>query len=195
MLFSSNFIRYVSLGVLLASLLVSGCASVQSGPCRDSQREPVMPDLFERVLLLKQAPIFSQVMTDDLRHVARALEERQFLNGDTIFEINQHGDHLFIIVSGRVGISLENNGSDRKIIAEFGPGDCFGEMNLLDDLPRSATAHVMEDTTVLALDKARLRALILSYPELSIGMLRGLSMRLREANRAAFPSKQEQGSK
>jgi CRP-like cAMP-binding protein len=41
---------------------------------------------------------------------------------------------------------------------------------------------VIEDSTVLALDKARLRGLILSYPELSIGMLRSLSLRLREAN-------------
>jgi CRP-like cAMP-binding protein len=141
-----------------------------------------MPDLFDRILLLKQSAVFSRVTTEDLSHVARALEEEQYLVGDRIFEINAQGDHLYLLVSGRVGISLEDDPGSRNFIATLGPGDCFGEMNLLDDQPRSATAHVIEDSTVLALDKARLRGLILSYPELSIGMLRSLSLRLREAN-------------
>jgi CRP-like cAMP-binding protein len=55
-------------------------------------------------------------------------------------------------------------------------------MNLLDDLPRSASAHALEDTTVLALEKTRLRGLLQSYPEISIGMLRSLSLRVREVN-------------
>jgi CRP-like cAMP-binding protein len=67
-------------------------------------------------------------------------------------------------------------------VAELGAGECFGEMNLLDELPRSATVHVLEDSIMLSLEKARLRGLILNYPELSIGMLKGLSLRLRKAN-------------
>jgi CRP-like cAMP-binding protein len=139
-------------------------------------------DLFERLLLLKQSPIFSLVSTDDLRIVAGVLEQEQFFTGDRIFEINDQGDHLYLLVSGKVGISIDPDPGSRNFIATLGPGDCFGEMNLLDDLPRSATAHVLEDATVLTLEKSRLRGLILSYPEISIGMLRALSMRLREAN-------------
>lgn len=142
-----------------------------------------MSDLFERLLLLKQSPIFSLVSTDDLRVVAGVLEQKQFFTGDRIFEINDQGDHLYLLVSGKVGISIDPDPASRNFIATLGPGDCFGEMNLLDDLPRSATAHVLEDATVLTLEKSRLRGLILSYPEISIGMLRALSMRLREANR------------
>ena len=145
------------------------------------RRLPV-PDLFDRILLLKESPVFCKVPTEDLRHVAQALEEQQYLTDDRVFEINAQGDHLYLLVTGRVGISLDADGGSRNFIATLGPGDCFGEMNLLDDQPRSATAHVIEDCTVLALDKARLRGLILSYPELSIGMLRSLSLRLREAN-------------
>jgi CRP/FNR family cyclic AMP-dependent transcriptional regulator len=55
-------------------------------------------------------------------------------------------------------------------------------MNLLDDLPRSASAHALEDTTILSLEKTRLRGLLQSYPEISIGMLRSLSLRVREVN-------------
>ena len=141
-----------------------------------------MPDLFDRLILLKQSPIFSMVMTDDLRVVAQAMEKQQYFAGDRIFEIGDQGDHLYIIVSGKVGISLDSKSSDKSYIATLSSGDCFGEMNLLDDLPRSATAEVIEDTTLLSLEKTRLRGLIQSYPDMSIGMLRSLSLRLRDAN-------------
>ena len=150
-----------------------------------------MPDLFDRLLMLKQSPVFSLVPTDDLRQVALALEERKFFSGDRIFEINAQGDKLYILVSGRVGISLDPDRAGRNFIATLGPGDCFGEMNLLDDRPRSATALAIEDSIVLSLDKARLRGLILSYPEISIGLLRSLSLRLREANLRAQTAGQQ----
>jgi len=145
-----------------------------------------VPDFFESLLLLKKSAIFSNVGTDDLRLVAKMLDERQYFKGDTIFERNDQGDHLYIIVSGKIGISQSDDPVSNHFIATLGPGDCFGEMNLLDDLPRSATAHVLEDSMVLMLGKSRLRSLILNYPEISIGMLRSMSLRLREANRVAF---------
>ena len=142
-----------------------------------------MPDLFERLILLKQSPIFSMVNTDDLRLVAQALETQQFFKGDRIFEINDQGDHLYILISGKVGISIDPDTSASTYIATLEAGDCFGEMNLLDNQPRSASAHVLEDAEILSLDKTRLKGLMQSYPEISIGMLRSLSLRLREANR------------
>jgi CRP-like cAMP-binding protein len=142
-----------------------------------------MPDLFERLLLLKQSPIFSMVNTDDLRLVAQALEKKQFFKGDHIFEINDQGDHLYIIVSGKVGISIDPDPSSCNYITIMGTGDSFGEMNLLDNQPRSASAHVLEDAMLLSLEKTRLKGLMQSYPEISIGMLRSLSLKLREADR------------
>lgn len=141
-----------------------------------------MPDLFDRLLLLKQSPVFSKVSMEDLRFVAQAMETQEFFSGDCIFERNDQGDHLYILVSGKVGLTLEQGKDTGNYIATLGPGDTFGEMNLLDDLPRSATAHVLENSTVLSLEKTRLKGLIQSYPEISIGMLRSLSLRIREAN-------------
>jgi len=141
-----------------------------------------MPDIFERVLLLKKSPVFSEVSTEDLRVVAGALEEEAYFTGDRIFEINDQGDFMYILQSGKIGISIEADPNTREFVAELGPGECFGEMNILDEKPRSATAHVVEDCRLLTLEKSRLRGLINQYPELSLGMLRGLSMRLRTAN-------------
>jgi len=141
-----------------------------------------MPDLFERILLLKQSTMFSEVSTEDLRIVAKMLDEENYFAGDRVFDINDFGEHMYILQSGRVGISLSPDLASRELVAELGPGECFGEMNLLDELPRSATAHVLEDSMILSLEKSRLRGLIINYPELSIGLLKGLSLRLRKAN-------------
>ena len=148
-----------------------------------------MPDLFDRLILLKQSPIFSLVMTDDLRVVAQALEQQQFFTGDRVFEMGDQGDHLYIVASGAIGISLDTKPDSSHYIARLGPGDCFGEMNLLDGLPRSATATVLEDSVLLSLEKTRLLTLIQSYPDMSIGMLRSLSLRLREAHQRNITEK------
>ena len=148
-----------------------------------------MPDLFDRLILLKKSPIFSMVTTDDLRVVAQAMEKQEYFAGERIFEIGDQGDHLYIFVSGKVGISLEAKSSGNGYIATLSSGDCFGEMNLLDDLPRSATAEVIEDTSLLSLEKTRLRGLIQSYPDMSVGMLRSLSLRLRDVNQKLMKEK------
>lgn len=141
-----------------------------------------MSDLFERILLLKKSSIFSEVNTEDLRSVALELEDEQHFKGDHVFEINDYGDHMYILREGKIGISLESSPAVKKFVVILEPGDCFGEMNLLDDQPRSATAHVLEDSRLLSLEKSRLRGLTIHYPELSLGMLKGLSLRLRNAN-------------
>lgn len=141
-----------------------------------------MPDLFELISLLKRSQIFSEVATEDLREVAQALEEEHFFSGDRVFEIDQQGERMYILYSGRIGISTHSDPAARSFVKVLGPGESFGEMNLLDELPRSATAHVLEDADVLSLEKEKLRGLILDFPELSLGILRSMSLRLRESN-------------
>ena len=131
-------------------------------------------DIFDRILLLKKSPVFEQVSTEDLRHVAQAMETENYLAGERIFDINENGDHMYVIQSGS---------NVKDFVAELDAGECFGEMNLLDNLPRSATAHVLQDAEVLTLDTNRLHSLIIRYPELALGMLKGLSMRLRDTNK------------
>ena len=141
-----------------------------------------MADLFDRILFLKESSIFSKVTTDDLRYVAQALEEDVFFTGERVFDINDQGDHLYIIIEGKIGISIAPDPSKKEFVAFIGPGEVFGEMNLVDDLPRSATAHAIEDTHVLSLEKSRLSGLLLSYPEIGIGMMRALSLKIREGH-------------
>ena len=99
---------------------------------------------------------------------------------------------MYLIQSGKVGISTVSNPRSQEFVVTLGPGSTFGEMNLLDDLPRSATAHILEDTHILSLEKERLHRLIINYPELSFGIMKSLSLRLRDTTTKLqqFPNKQ-----
>jgi CRP-like cAMP-binding protein len=122
----------------------------------------------------------------------KLLKKMYFFSGDRMFDIGDLGDHLYLVIKGRVGISIDPNPARKEYVAFIGPGEAFGEMNLVDDLPRSATAHILEDTRVLVLEKSQLRGLLLSYPEISIGMMRGLSLKIREGH-ARYVQLQKQG--
>lgn len=141
-----------------------------------------MKSFLERLLLLKRSPLFAEVLTDDLRVVVSQLKETACFAGERIFDINDPSDQMYIVLNGRIGISLGEDPRARRFVRVLGPGECFGEMGLLDDLPRSATAHVIEDGVLLTLEKEKLRGLVIGYPGLAFGLLRSLSMRLRNAH-------------
>lgn len=143
-----------------------------------------MEAIFERILLLKRVPFFEILRTEQLSHVAALLEQVGWVAGEIAFVKGDLGDHMYIITSGRIGISLSEDWSSKDFVAEFGAGECFGEMGVLDDLARSATAHVLENTEAFTLSRDKLHGLLLTYPELGVGMLRAMSRRLRQANNA-----------
>lgn len=143
--------------------------------------------VFERVLLLKRVPWFELLRTDQLRQLAALLEPAGWAAGETIFRRGEPGAHMYIVVSGRIGISLDEGAKHPDFIATIEAGECFGEMGLLDDLPRSASAVSIVDSEALALEKEKLRGLLLAYPELGLSMLRALSRRLRACNQVLSP--------
>lgn len=138
-----------------------------------------MTDIFDRILMLKKSSIFSEVNTENLLIVAQELEEEIYIKGDHIFKIGDRGNRMYMVESGIVGISTCSSNPSGNFLARFECGECFGEMNLLDDLPRSATAYVIENSTVLSLEKDKLHRLIIRHPHLSLGIMKSLSIRLR----------------
>jgi CRP-like cAMP-binding protein len=138
-----------------------------------------MADFFERILILKSTSIFSEVNTDDLRVVVEEMQEEAYFPGEHVFEINDPSDRMYIVLTGKIGISIHRDPKVKDFVTELGAGECFGEMGPIDGSPRSGTAHVLEDSLLLYLDKLKLHGLIASYPELALGLLRGMSMRVR----------------
>lgn len=141
-----------------------------------------MADFFDRILILKSTQIFSEVNTDDLRVVVEEMQEEAYLHGEHVFEINDPSDRMYVVLTGKIGISIHRDPKVKNFVTELGPGECFGEMGPIDGSPRSGTAHVLEDSLLLHLDKLKLHGLIASYPELALGLLCGMSMRVRQTS-------------
>lgn len=139
-----------------------------------------MQSHYEQILLLKKVPFFELLRTDQLHRIVPILEPIGWAKGERVFEKDDPADSMYLIVSGHIGISL--HGGPDHLVARLGHGDFFGEMGILDDLARSATAHVLANTDALLLGKEKLHALLRAYPELGIGMLKALSRRVRAVN-------------
>ena len=115
---------------------------------------------------------------------------RQHYEGDeTIFREGDKGDRLYIVVNGKVQIVRDRPGQPRAMVAQFGPGDCFGEMALISDMPRNATAVTDGPVDVLTVDREAFHALFSHLPPLR-NLFQGLI-----AQRMMAPSSAHGGEK
>jgi len=120
-----------------------------------------------------------------IARLAAVCEERQMAEGTTVFIENMPGESLFLIRKGTVRISRMFAEGDEKTLVVLGPGDIFGEMAIVDGLPRAATARVAENVELISLRKQDFESLCQSDPALAlklvINIMRSFSKRTREA--------------
>ncbi len=107
---------------------------------------------------------------------------KPFPKGAVLFEEGQPGDCMYVIQSGQVEVS-KRMGGQKLTLAVLGPGDCLGEMAILENQPRSADAVVSEAATMVVLDRKTFEMLVRENGEVAVRIMRKLSQRLREANR------------
>jgi signal transduction histidine kinase len=115
----------------------------------------------------------------DLRKIAR---EKRFPGGSQIFREGDPGDGLYVIKDGSVQIAHTVGEEVRHIFSQIGPGEIFGEMAVIEDLPRSATAIALTDTRLYFIAREEMRALLQHSPGLAFNFLQEISHRLREFN-------------
>ncbi len=128
---------------------------------------------------LKKISLFSGLPDDMLTRLATEVQEKQIFAGTTLFREGDPGDALYFILDGQLEIS-QLMGADREIVlGVFQAGDYFGEMSLLDDKPRSATARTVTDCWLLALNKTDFDNLLDNNPALARRLTRAISDRLR----------------
>lgn len=101
---------------------------------------------------------------------------------DTVlFQEGDRGEEMFIIQSGKVKISRRIRGVE-KTLAVLEKGEFFGEMAILNDKPRSASAETLEDCDMLVIDRKTFDALIRGNSEIAVRFIKRLADRLRETN-------------
>ena len=102
--------------------------------------------------------------------------------GTVLFREGDRGEKMFVIRSGRVQIWKKISDSEITL-ALLGPGEFFGEMALLEGLPRSASATVAEESMLIEVEQSAFETLVRSRGEIAVRLMRRLSARLREADR------------
>jgi CRP/FNR family cyclic AMP-dependent transcriptional regulator len=147
-----------------------------------SLEENIVLSTIEKIIFLKEVPFFQGMTIDQLKVLANVCEEEFFKEDVRIFHQGDLGGVLYVVVSGRVGIEQEKRKGSFARLATMGPHTYFGEMNLFDNSPRSASAIALQDTLTLRLRREPLIALARQYPSLSLELINVLSARLRETS-------------
>jgi len=122
--------------------------------------------------LLRCIPLFEQLTDRQLAAVERILHERLYAPGEEIFREGEPGVAVYFIQSGSVLIKM---GRDKKVLAELHEGEFFGELALLDDSPRSASAIAGSESKIFAFSQPDLFAMIERNPRLGIQIVLSLA--------------------
>jgi uncharacterized membrane protein len=123
---------------------------------------------------------FFKLLDDDERAVlAQQIEHRTIPAGTTIFREGDPGGIMYLIRSGQVELWLYDEDRKRVVLATFEQGDFFGELSLLDQERRSATATTLSDTEVLMIDRTDLQLLFKQKPDAALDVISALGNRLR----------------
>jgi CRP-like cAMP-binding protein len=127
-----------------------------------------------RTELLAGCPLFQGVEADHLAAVGDKATEVEYPAGRVIARQGEIGTGFFIIVDGQARVIRDN-----EVLAVLGPGDFFGELSVLDRLPRVAQVVADTPTRCLALASWDFEQVLLDHPALALAILRGLAGRLR----------------
>jgi CRP-like cAMP-binding protein len=144
-----------------------------------------MPDDLSIGDAIRQCPFFDVFSKDLQAAIANYLELFAVNAGDQVLAKGDSGSVMGIVMAGQMEVFIEGD-RGRTFIAQLGPGEVFGEMAVIDDLPRSASCVAKTGGRVLVLFREPMRKMIQEEPELSMLVMfqiaRTLSARLRSAN-------------
>jgi CRP/FNR family transcriptional regulator, cyclic AMP receptor protein len=132
--------------------------------------------------LLARVPVFSTLAEDELARVAAVAVPRRFESGEVVFREGDASDTCYIVRSGRARAVREHADGRSITLANFGPGDIFGELAMFDDERRSATVEVLENTEAIAILGPDMRRLLREHPDIAVKLIQALGRRLRETN-------------
>ncbi|MBN2079232.1 MAG: cyclic nucleotide-binding domain-containing protein [Spirochaetes bacterium] len=163
----------------------------------DSEEKPINPiwgaiharfrsrSSIDNIEALKRCPIFQHLTNRELKKTSRLIYERSYQAGEYLFEKGQPGTAMFIIKSGMVKVTVPGTETEADL-ATIMPEDFLGELALLDDTPRSASARAEEKTETLAFFREDLNELADTRPEIAVKIMKGLAViigqRLKAAN-------------
>lgn len=133
---------------------------------------------------LKKVPLFQDLKDPNLKTVLKLLHERHYAADEVVFREGQNGAGMYIVKSGEVDIVLKLEDGNEKLLVKLVPGQFFGELALLENTPRTATAIVRKPGVLLGLFQSDLESLVERNSQLGARVIWNLARltgaRLRE---------------
>jgi len=136
--------------------------------------------------LLRRVPLFTDFDDQELLKILQAMQKEKYSPKSVIFWENDLSTKLFVVCSGSVVVSKKLREGVEAVLARFGQGDFFGEMGLLDDSPRSASAQTEEKSELLVMSRESFYQLLREDPraasKLLLSLLKIFTIRIRDTN-------------
>ena len=140
--------------------------------------------------IIASSEFFSAASPATIDAIASSAHEKNLVRGDVLFKEGEAPDALYIVLSGRIAIAIDNKPLDSResVVALMVEGDLFGDLALLDGGARSALARALEPSTVLHIPYSAVEPQLSTNPELLWGITRVLARRLRAMDEALADS-------
>jgi CRP/FNR family transcriptional regulator, cyclic AMP receptor protein len=129
--------------------------------------------------VLASVPLLSRLSDRQRSRLARLATTRSYREGAVVVREGDTSMSLYVILTGSVRIERTNEAGESIELEVFGPGGAFGEMGLIDDLPRAATAVALEETLCALLAKWDFQNELRSDPDIALALLPELNARIR----------------
>ena len=142
-----------------------------------------MTNLAVNPTILKTVPLFSLFSDHQLAALFPAIQHRSYPRHSFMLRAGEKSDALYIILSGRAKIVIDDGEGREVTLTTIGPSEFFGEMSLIDEKPRSASVEALEPCEVLYISKPAFMACLKDNFDAAMLILRSVVGRLREADR------------
>jgi CRP/FNR family transcriptional regulator, cyclic AMP receptor protein len=131
---------------------------------------------------LAKVNFFELLDEDDLQAVAEVVRSKTLDGSEILFHAGEPGEEMFIVKSGEVELFIKDTTGQKIVLTVAGENDLFGELAMLDNKPRSATAMALTETELLVLNREDLTLLFQKKPDTALSMLASMSGMLRKTN-------------
>jgi len=136
----------------------------------------------EAISLLAHVPAFETLGPDDLARVAEVAVPRRFSPGEAVFREGDASDTCYVVRTGHARAVREHPDGRTITLANFGPGDIFGELAMFDDELRSATVEALDELEAIAILGGDMRRILREHADISLKLVVALGRRLRQTN-------------
>ena len=134
--------------------------------------------------VVRRAPLFTALDEAAALSLRASMDTVKIAKGSILFKEGDDGEHLYVIVDGKLKLGTSSGDGRENLLSILGPGEMFGELSLFDPGPRTSTATAVTDAKLLSLSHEKVIPWLKQNPEVSLQLLTRLSQRLRRTNEA-----------